>query len=446
MPIAIALILSSAALVATVLQGGWVLYPLLFSLALFFGLHCWRGMAPAHLARMAFTGVQRSLGVINILLLIGVLIAAWMASGTVAALVYYGLQLIQPRLFVLSAFLLTGVVSVLIGTSFGSVGTIGLALMIMARGANVPEALVAGAIIAGAYVGDRCSPMSSSANLVATITDTDLYANLKAMVLTSRIAFGVTLGAYGLASWRYPLQAQESPLQTLIPEAFSMHPVTLTPAIAILLLIALRVPVKRTMLASLGLAIVLAVGFQGYELETLLRFLAFGFQLEGMPELSEIIQGGGLLDMGRVCLVVVVSTALAGLLTGTQTFRILERWLSTLPQGRPLFFGTTIISLLMAAYGCTQTIAILLTHQLVQGRYAEVGAANQQVAIDLENTAVVVSPIVPWNIAGLVPATILSVGFSFIPFALYLYLLPLANLFSNPRTGANSLSMGVHSG
>lgn len=412
-------------LITTVLRGGWVGYPLLLTLVLFCLVHWSRGIAPVRLGQMMAAGVRQSAGVLSILLLIGVLMAAWMAAGTVPTLVYYGLLWIQPDLFILSAFGLTGLVSLLIGTSFGAVGTVGLALMIMAQAGNGDLGWVAGAIIAGAYVGDRCSPMSSSAHLVATLTGTDLGRNLRAMTTTAMVPLLLSVGIYGVASRLYPLQATTPTFQRAIPTVFTLHWLTLLPAIAVFLLVALRVPVKRTMVISLGLAILLAVSLQGYGPLALIRFLGLGFRLQTPAELAPVLQGGGLLPMMKVCLVVVISTALAGLLAGTQTFGLIQRWLARLHTGRSLFLGTTGVSLLMAAYGCTQTIAILLTHQLTQPSYQQARIPQAQLALDLENTAVVLSPLIPWNIAGLVPATMLMTNAGFIPFAVYLYLLPL---------------------
>jgi len=197
------------------------------------------------------------------------------------------------------------------------------------------------------------------------------------------------------------------------------------PAIALLLLVALRVPVKRTMVISLALAIVLAVGLQGYSPLEVGQFLLLGFRLLPANELADIFQGGGVLSMVRVCLVVLISTALAGLLTGTQTLGRLQRSMAALAGGRRLFLGTLGVSLVTAAYGCTQTIAILLTQQLTQEAYEKAGLDRHQQAMDLENTVVVLSPLIPWNIAGLVPATILISDAGFIPYAVYLYVLPL---------------------
>lgn len=403
----------------------FIFWPLLATLGLMLGVYRRRGVPVAKLLTYMQGGVRQSAGVLSILLLIGAVVASWLVSGTVPALVYYGLQLIHPQGFLLSAFVLTGLTSTLLGTSFGSAGTVGLALMIMARGAGVPEAWAAGAVIAGAYVGDRCSPMSSSAHLVAAVTGTSLHRNLQRMMITSGGPLLVSALIYGAMSLRYPLAVVNNPLVDSIPMTFAVPPVALLPAGLLVLLTLLRWPVRLTLWISLGSAIALALTLQAQSLLTVLETLLWGLRLPPDSDLSQMFQGGGLWAMGRVCSVVLVSTALAGLLAGLGTFdrvgQVLARW----PGTRGRFGGTVIASGLTSAFGCTQTIAILLTQQIVQPRYVATHAEADQLAVDIENSAVVIAPLVPWNIAGLVPATVLLTDARFIPCAVYLYLLPL---------------------
>ena len=431
--IVLGLIAAFVVLLGCVLRGVELWWPLGGAIVLFLLIHLRRGQPLSQLLRYCWQGAKQSWPVFSILLLIGAVISAWLAAGTVPALVYYGISTISPRYFVLSAFVLTALVSTLIGTSFGAAGTMGLALMIMARssvGQNIP--LVAGAIIAGAYVGDRCSPLSSSAHLVATITGTRIYSNLKRMLQTSGLPLLLTVVIYGILSWRYPLAFAETGMAEQILDTFDLSAVVLLPALLVLILAAVRVNVKLTLLASWLVAVAIALTFQHYSTGQVLQCTLWGFELDADHLLASMLRGGGLLPMGRVCSVVFLSTALSGLLSGTRSLQGVDRWLRRLKGGRSRFTGTALTSMLAAAFGCTQTIAIVLTHQLVQSSYPrQPGPASQSisqsVAIDLENTAVVLSPLVPWNIAGLVPATVLLVGPGFIPYAVYLYLLPLCN-------------------
>lgn len=308
--------------------------------------------------------------------------------------------------------------------------------MMMAKGSGANSHLLAGAVIAGAYLGDRCSPMSSSAHLIATLTQTDLYRNLRNMVKTGWLPFAITCLIYAICSWLQPVQPASTLFQDELVRWFDLNPIVLLPAITLLGLAVLRVEVKLSMLISIGTAVVLALVYQHSSVSQLLRFALTGFELEAETPLQPILRGGGLLPMLRVCLVVLISTALAGVLAGSQSLHQVNQLL--LPFRHHPFRATVVTSLITAAFGCSQTIAILLTEQLMRPHYPS--GAGEQLAVDLENTAVVLAPLVPWNIAGLVPATLLMTDWQFIPYAVYLYLIPALLLLHSSAAGSGEFT------
>lgn len=316
----------------------------------------------------------------------------------------------------------------MLGTSFGAASTIGIALMIIANGSGVNPNPIAGAIVAGAYVGDRCSPMSSSAILIAIVTKTEIYTNLKNMAVTGLLPLLVSSLLYLILSAFNPVELSGNNLALELGTAFNLNSITLLPALTILILCVLRVEVKIAMAVSIITGSAIAFFVQGYSPIEILQFAIAGFKLESTSSLKDIVAGGGILSMAKVSLVVVVSTAFAGIFAGTRILEFVEVSLNKARTRGDLFFATTVISIFSAAFGCTQTIAIILTHQLVESKYRQQKLDDYQLAVDLENTAVVISPLIPWNIAGLVPATVLGVNSDFIPYAFYLYLIPLFNL------------------
>ncbi|PZV02902.1 MAG: sodium:proton antiporter [Leptolyngbya sp.] len=430
MDIGLAFGLSFGLLLVGAVRGVFIAYPLLLAMVLFVGVLRRRGFSLRALATMGWRGSQKALPVIGVLLLIGAVTASWMAAGTVPTLVYYGLQVVTPHSFVLVAFGLTSAVSLLLGTSFGTVGTVGVALMIMVAGeeSGFYRHLIAGAIVAGAYVGDRASPMSSSALLIAAITRTDLYDNVRRMGRTSLLPLGLAIAIYAGFAGFAPVPLAESSLVGDLEAEFRLGPVTLLPAAVMVLLSLRRVAVQRAMFASTATAIALAVIYQHYSGWQVLQYLLTGFYLEADSPLSAIVLGGGVAAMLRVSLVVVISTAFAGIFAETRLLHRLERSLERVKTPGDRILATTVVGTLAAAFGCTQTIAILLTQQLLGPTYQRTNAPPPALALDLENTVVVISPLIPWNIAGLVPAAILGVNAGFIPFACYLYLLPLVSL------------------
>ncbi|MEO0645737.1 MAG: Na+/H+ antiporter NhaC family protein, partial [Cyanobacteria bacterium J06650_10] len=173
----------------------------------------------------------------------------------------------------------------------------------------------------------------------------------------------------------------------------------------------------------------------------LFQFSLFGYQLTQNTPLQSILLGGGLLPMAKATLVVFISTAFAGIFAGSQTLQFLGLWLNRIRTPKQLAQATTFVSILANLFGCTQTIAIVMTGKIMQPYYQNTNVSlslketqpahpnrthcNEQLALTIEDTAVVIAPLIPWNIASLIPATILSVGPSFIPYAIYLLLLPL---------------------
>lgn len=415
-------------LIFSVIRGYFIGFPLLITLGIFLITLQRRGFALKDLVQMGWRGCEKSAGVIVILLLVGVVTAAWIAAGTVPAIVYYGVQIIQPRYFVVSAFLLTCVVSLLLGTSFGTVGTVGTALMVMARSSGVDVNLAAGAIIAGAYFGDRCSPMSSSAHLIATLTNTKIYRNIKSIWWTGLIPLILATGIYLFWSLGSPPVATQQNITVEIAKTFMINPLVMAPAVVIFGLAIVQVPVKISMITSLVTAIICSFIYQPYSLVENLKFLIWGFSLEPTNPLATIVKGGGLIPMMNIVSVVIISTALAGIFNETHILAPVKDWLLGIKNHSQLFLATILLSILSSAFGCTQTIGIIMTQQLVEENYSTQTSGNYKLATDLANTVIVISALIPWNIAGLVPAKILLVDASFIPYAPYLYLLPIVNL------------------
>ena len=256
-----------------------LLYPLLLGLAGFVVLAFFRGHSLPSLFSMLLNGSMQSLLVIRIFVLIGIITAVWRACGTIPFIVYYGIAYLSEQYFILSAFLLSSIMSILLGTSFGTVGTMGVILMVLAKSGNVDVNIVAGAIIAGAFLGDRCSPMSSSANLVAALTKTSLYLNLENMLKTSVLPFILTCAGYAFFSLGHPLIGGNNPILAAIPQSFDLNPIVLLPAVLILAMAAVKIDVKISMFLSSLVGMAIALFVQKVELLTLLEYVATGYQL-----------------------------------------------------------------------------------------------------------------------------------------------------------------------
>jgi NhaC family Na+:H+ antiporter len=229
----LAVVLFLTGLAVSLANGVSILAPLLFGLVCFAGCALFRGHPWADVARMAARGTKKIASAIQIFLLIGLLTAVWRACGTVPLLVWHGIKFIDPRVFVLCAFVLSCVVSYALGTCLGTVGTIGVVLMVLARSGGADPAVTAGTILSGGFFGDRCAPASSSANIVASLTGTRVYDNIRGMFRTAFLPIGLSLLIYFCFSLRYPMRGGDAGVLSEIAAAFNLNPITILPALII---------------------------------------------------------------------------------------------------------------------------------------------------------------------------------------------------------------------
>ncbi|MCD4712681.1 MAG: Na+/H+ antiporter NhaC family protein [Clostridiales bacterium] len=428
MDIMIGMAMTFFILIISIFTGIFLGFPLLIGLIIFMYIAWKRGFPIKEILTMSYIGGKKAFVVLKILVLIGALTAIWMAAGTVPVIVYYGIQFMNPKLFILYAFLISAAVSLLLGTSLGTAGTVGLALIVLAKGGNVNTNIAAGAIIAGAYFGDRCSPMSSSAHLVANITGTKRYTNIRNMLKSSIIPFVLSFILYALISINQPLSFVGSSIDADILEFFNTNLIVLVPSMIIIVFSIFKVNVKLSMLLSIISAAIISFTVQHYSLSEITRFLFLGFRMEPENPLYTIIQGGGILSMWKPSVVILISCALAGIFEGTGMLKTVEDLLVKARSRSELFSYTAGMSILTAAFGCSQTISVVLTNQLMSRPYKEKGLDQYKLALDLENTGIVLSALIPWNLAAFVPTTTMNVSsVGFIPYAFYLYLLPISS-------------------
>lgn len=428
MEIIFGFIICFSILLVCIFNNIFVFYPLMGCLVVFGLIAIKRGFTLKEILIMSFKGGKKAVIVLQIFILIGAIISTWMSAGTVPAIVYYGMKIINPNIFILSAFLLCSFVSFLLGTSFGTVGTVGMAIIVMARGGGVSIPITAGAILSGAYFGDRCSPMSSSANLVASLTNTELYTNIKNMFKTSIVPLILSCILFGIFSIKYPLYSSKSNIILEITKNYNINIIVFIPAVLIFVLSTLKVNVKLSMFLSIVLALMISIWVQHYSISKVLYFITFGFTLDKNNPLVSIIRGGGILSMLKTALIVFVSSAITGIFEGTEMLESIKNLTMKTKNSYEVFLCTILISIVSAAFGCTQAIAIILTEHLMEKTYGNKNIDKHKLAVDIENSAVVLAPLIPWNIAVLIPLTSLNAGINSILFSFYLMLIPITNL------------------
>lgn len=388
------------------------------------------------LMQMALSGILAVKNIAIVMLLVGALTALWRACGTVAFIVNVSSGALSPGLFLPASFALCAVISVLTGTSIGTAATMGV--ICMSVGNSMPlsgwfSAACGGAILAGSFFGDRCSPVSTSAMLVAEITETKLYENIRRMIRTGWTATAVALVIYGVLGFFAETDGSETAsiggdsaintadgIARLLQSHYDLSWPTLLPAIAIVVLAAFRVNVKITMTVSTAMAFALCIWLQGASMVETIKIAILGFNAPG-----EIVMmnGGGVVGMVKMIVIVSISLTYAGLFKGMGIIKRIHRLAGRMGHLPPVGF-TAIAALATSALSCNQTLAIVLTNEIASGVIPD----KRERAIALENTAVVVAPLVPWTVASLIPLGTIGAPTASILFACYLYLLPLLNM------------------
>lgn len=415
-----------AALAVCVFAGKSVLWALAGGYLIFCAYGLFKRHSLAELGKMSLSGVKTVRNILMIFGLIGFITALWRMSGTIAVIVCWSSRLVSPSAFLLIAFLLNCMVSILTGTSFGTGATMGVICMAMGRAMELDPFWIGGAVLSGIYFGDRCSPVSSSANLVCILTKTDIYENIRGMVKTSIVPFIVTCIFYYTVGKCMTAGNGRMDVEGLFSNSFVLHWSAVIPAVIILLLSAFRVEVKKTMLISIVIAVFLSVILQGKSFEEVFRMCITGYKAKD-PAISSMMNGGGLKSMINVAAIVSLSSCYAGIFEGTGLLKPIQGKIEILSKKITSFGATLVVSIAASMIACNQTLAIMLTDQLCKAENPD----NKKFAIDLENTAAVLAPLVPWSIAGAVPLAALGAPTSSMLVASYLYILPIWSFVVN---------------
>lgn len=418
----IAILLFSLSLITCLLLKFSVVYALVIGYIIFIIY----GLIKRHnliiLIKKSFEGVLTVKNILLVFILIGMITALWRASGTIAFIVYMGSKLISPSILILLTFLLCSILSVLIGTSLGTAATMGVICASIGKTMGVNPYYVGGAVLSGIYFGDRCSPMSTSALLIAELTKTNLYTNIKLMIKTSVIPFVVTCLFYLLLGFKSTVSNISINVTEIFKQNYNLNIIVIIPAILIVILSILKINVKKTMLVSIVISFIIAIFIQRDSIVALINYCIFGYHHPN-ERLNLMMKGGGILSMVNVSLIVGISSSYSGIFKETKMLVSLKKYLKDFSKKTSSYFVIFLSSIISGAIACNQSLGTILTNELC-GELVE----KQKMAIILENTVILLVGLIPWNIAMEVSLKAIDVGIMAGVYAFYLYFLPLWNL------------------
>ena len=419
----IVILLFSLSLITCLLLKFSVVYALIVGYMIFITYGLLKGHNLKLLIKKSFEGVLTVKNILLVFILIGMITALWRASGTIAFIVYMGSKLISPSILILLTFLLCFILSVLIGTSLGTAATMGVICVSIGKTMGVNPYYIGGAVLSGIYFGDRCSPMSTSALLIAELTKTNLYTNIKLMIKTSIIPFVMTCLFYLFLGFNSTVSNISVNVTEIFKQNYNLNIIVIIPAILIIILSILKINVKKTMLVSIVISFIIAMFIQRDSIVVLINYCIFGYHHPN-EKLNLMMKGGGILSMVNVSLIVGISSSYFGIFKETKMLVSLKGYLKDFSKKTSNYFVIFISAIISGAIACNQSLGTILTNELC-GELVE----KQKMAIILENTVILLVGLIPWNIAMGVPLKTIGVGFMSGFFAFYLYFLPLWNLF-----------------
>lgn len=387
--------------------------------------------------QMMVNGVTRALPAVFILMVIGTIIGSWIASGVIPTMIYYGVSILDPSWFVPFVALITGIVSITLGTSFTSIATVGLAFMAIGEGLGFSSALVAGAVLSGAYLGDKLSPLSDTTNIAAALVDTDLFSHIKHMLWDTIPAFVVSLllfwmfGSFEIANNTSIGNGTIEAIMSGLDEAFVIHPLLLLLPILTIILMLKRTPALPALMGVGLLGAVIAVVVQGISVSSIVQFMTSGFKIEtGIGEIDSLLNRGGLTSMLGTVGMLMIATALGGILEETGTFEMLTGKMMKKVKTTGALIGSTLLSTFVVALASgAQFLAIILPARTFVQKYKDMNIDTKNLSRTVESMGTVGINLIPWSVPAVFATSILGVSaWEFIPYAFFIYLVPLVNL------------------
>jgi NhaC family Na+:H+ antiporter len=361
-------------------------------------------------------GITLAMGAILILMTIGMLIGTWMASGIVPAMIYYGLQLMSPSIFLVTTCLICAIVSLSTGSSWSTAGTVGVALVGIGVAMNIPAGIIAGAIISGAYFGDKMSPLSDTTNLAPATAGTDLFTHVRHMAYSGVPSLVIALVLFAVIGWGYRADSVEagdvSLMLETIQRSFYISPWLLLPPLLVIFMVIFRIPALPALLGGALLGAVVAAIAQGSSLSEITQVAFNGFVSEtGVEKVDGLLSRGGLMSMMSTIALIMAALSFGGVMEAAGMLEAIAS--SILKLARSV--GSLVVATVGTCIGMNiiapdQYLSIVVPGRMYRNAYTKQHLHPKNLSRLLEGSGTLSSPLVPWNTCGAFMGTVLGVS------------------------------------
>ena len=409
--------------------------PLAFGIA-FTGILAWSwGYTWKQMEAGLFHVIHIGLPAIAILMVVGMIVGTWMLSGTVPIMIFYGLKLISPELFLLTAMVICSVISLATGTSWGTIGTVGIALVGIGQALGIPPGLTGGAVVSGAYFGDKISPLSDTTNLAPAVCDTELFAHIKNLLATTVPSMIIAGILYLVLGMKYTGDAEviESieKITQVLESTFQFTPLLLIPAVVVIVMALKRMPAIPTLFTGAVLGGLTAMIAQGASLHDVFAAMQNGFSSNtGLIAVDKLLSKGGIQSMMWVISLLLIALGFGGMIEKTRCLEvILDSILKKVKSRFGLVAASTGTAIGLNVFAGDPYLAIALPGRMYAPAYRGMGLSTLNLSRSIEEGGTLVNPLVPWNAGGAFVAGSLGIEtLVYAPFAFACWISPLIGL------------------
>lgn len=398
-------------------------------------------------------GIYKALQSCCILIIVGILIGVWIDAGVVPSMVYYGLKILHPAIFFIAVVLICSITSLATGTSWGTMGTMGVAFMGIGFGLGMDPAMTAGAILSGAYFGDKMSPLSDTTNLAPAMAGTDVMSHVKAMLLPTAVTYGITLVAFGvLGAMQYHGGDADMSRVTEFAQAlnaaeggvFHINPLLLLPPVVVIVAVAMKVPAIPGITLGIFAGAILGLIFQpncnlgslfdfginGYSFsDDVLEMFSATLTQETADTMIELLESGGILNMMFSVSMTIIAMMFGGIMEYTHQLEVIVNQLKKLAKGPAGLVALTEVTCVISnATMPEQYISIVVPGRMYAEEYRKMGLHPTVLSSALEGAGTVTSALIPWNTCGVFISDTLKIDVvHYGPWALFNWMMPIMN-------------------
>lgn len=412
---------------------------------------CLNGWKWAYLEQGILASINRSMQAILILAILGAIIASWMAAGTIPSMMYYGIKIISPKVFLVTACILCSIVSLATGSSWSTAGSMGVALMGVGAALGFPPAMTAGAVVSGAYFGDKMSPLSDTTNLAPAMAGATLFGHIKHMVYTTGTSMLIALVVYAIMGFMHA-SSNEPDLSVIdeilgfIQQSSNISVVTLVPPLFVICAVALKLPAIPSLVG--GAVIAVPFMFMNHAaIETALgdkvinnvfyimnNGISLGIVPEGaspiIEELSSLLSSSSVQGMMWTISIILSAMCFGGILDCTGMMASFASIFLKVAKGRGgLVLSTELMCIITNAVCCDQYLSLVLPGRMFKESFEDMRLRPENLSRCLEDSGTITSNFFAWNTCGATMRNFLGIDSSYIPYAILNWMNPVVSVF-----------------